>query len=49
VADRETVTAYVADTHAVFWYLTGSSRLGDAARDAFRAAAAGSGVVPTAW
>jgi PIN domain nuclease of toxin-antitoxin system len=26
---------YVADTHALFWYLTASSRLSDAARAAF--------------
>lgn len=31
---------YVADTHALFWYLTGSAKLGKAAKDAFDAGAA---------
>jgi len=29
------VNQYVADTHALFWYLTGSPHLGDKAKEAF--------------
>ncbi len=37
--------AYVADTHALFWYLAASPRLGDAAHAAFDAAAQGAAVI----
>ncbi|MGH7495964.1 MAG: type II toxin-antitoxin system VapC family toxin [bacterium] len=33
---------YVADTHALYWYLTSDSRLGTQARAAFEQAASGS-------
>lgn len=36
---------YVADTHALHWYLTGSPKLGARARTAFDEAAAGGAVV----
>lgn len=39
------MTPYVADTHALFWYLTSSPRLGDAAKAAFEEAARGEAVV----
>lgn len=32
---------YVADTHALFWYMTGSPRLGRSAKSAFDEGAAG--------
>jgi predicted nucleic acid-binding protein len=32
---------YVADTHALIWYLSGSERLGDEARALFDSAIAG--------
>ena len=36
---------YVADTHALFWYLTASPRLGRAAKAAFDEAAAGEAMI----
>ncbi|MHC5055627.1 MAG: type II toxin-antitoxin system VapC family toxin [Planctomycetota bacterium] len=36
---------YVADTHALFWYLTGDARLSDAAREAIDRRRDGPGVV----
>jgi PIN domain nuclease of toxin-antitoxin system len=36
---------YVADTHALFWYLTGSPRLGKAAKAALDEGAAGKATV----
>lgn len=40
---------YVADTHALFWYLTGSPKLGSQALQAFQAAEQGHAkiIVPT--
>ncbi len=43
---------YVADTHALFWYLTNSSALGPRASLAFDEADAGQGliyIVTTVW
>lgn len=39
------MTSYVTDTHALFWYLTASPRLGAKARTAFDAATAGKATV----
>lgn len=39
------MTSYVADTHALFWYLTNSPRLGPAASNAFDEAANGEGTI----
>jgi len=36
---------YVADTHALFWYLTGSRRLGAGARTAFDEAQSGEAII----
>jgi|SRR5215213_1444842 len=36
---------YVADTHALFWYLTGSPRLGAKAKDAFDEGARGDALI----
>ena len=36
---------YVADTHALYWYLTASPRLGSAAKAAFDEGAAGSALI----
>lgn len=36
---------YVADTHALFWYLTASPRLGDKAKDAFDEGARGDALI----
>jgi predicted nucleic acid-binding protein len=39
------VTSYVADTHALFWYLTASPRLGSQAKAAFDRGAAGQATI----
>ena len=39
------MAVYVADTHALVWYLGGSPLLGDAARQAFDEVASGDGLV----
>jgi predicted nucleic acid-binding protein len=39
------VTSYVADTHALFWYLTNSLRLGSGASAAFDEAANGKATI----
>jgi len=39
------MTRYVADTHALFWYLTASRRLGSKAKAAFDNAAAGNAMI----
>jgi hypothetical protein len=39
------MTPYVADTHALFWYLTGSTRLGAGAKKAFDEGAAGTATI----
>lgn len=39
------LTHYVVDTHALFWYLTASPRLGAQARMAFDAGARGEAVL----
>ncbi len=36
---------YVADTHALFWYLTASPRLGSAAKEAFDEGARGEALI----
>lgn len=36
---------YVADTHALFWYLTGSARLGQKAKTAFEEGSRGEAVI----
>jgi PIN domain nuclease of toxin-antitoxin system len=36
---------FVADTHALFWYLTGSDRLGHAAKSTFDAASRGECII----
>jgi predicted nucleic acid-binding protein len=41
----QTVTSYVADTHALFWYLTNSPRLGSDASNAFDEAANGQSTI----
>ena len=44
-AGSRSVIHYVADTHALFWYLTASPKLGPKAKGAFDAAVRGEGVV----
>ena len=39
------MSLYVADTHALHWYLTGDARLGPQARLAFDNAAAGNSII----
>ena len=43
--DIQKVTAYVADTHALFWYLTDNPRLGAAASRAFDEADASAALI----
>jgi PIN domain nuclease of toxin-antitoxin system len=42
------MSVVVADTHAVVWYLAGSSRLSDTARDTMRDAAANGAILVSA-
>lgn len=42
---RANLNYYVADTHALFWYLTASQRLGWRAKDAFAEASRGQAII----
>lgn len=43
--ESENVRTFVADTHALFWYLTASPRLGTKAKEVFDASARGEAII----
>lgn len=45
--DIQGMNRYVADTHALFWYLTASPRLSPKAKDAFDEGARGEAIICT--
>lgn len=45
VGDRRKLNHYVADTHALFWYLTASPKLGQKAKEAFFEASRGDALI----
>lgn len=45
VEKSQEMSRYITDTHALIWYLAGSSRLGNAARLAFESAIGGDSVI----
>lgn len=44
-AESQAIATFVADTHALFWYLTASPRLGAQAKAAFDSAARGDAII----